>query len=90
MLPLATVGQAVVRGAGDWIGAEGAGEVRGLSHDTRLGIKFQLDLSLVAQLYTGGLSVGVAEAKQKRPRMMATLLFHECPLIVIVTRGRVP
>src|SRR5262249_13163458 len=27
---------------------------------------------------------------RKRPRMTATLLFHECPLIVIVTLGRLP
>jgi hypothetical protein len=39
VLPIATVGQAVIGGAGDRIGAEGAGEVRGLEHDTGLGIK---------------------------------------------------
>ena len=60
----ATVGQAIKRGAGDWIGAEGAGEVRGLGHDTRLGIKFQPDLNLVAGRHTGGLPVGDAQAKQ--------------------------
>src|SRR4030095_15861921 len=48
----------------DVIGAEGAGEVRGVGHDTGLGIEFQLDLNLVAGHHAGGLSVGVAEAKQ--------------------------
>ena len=62
--PFATVGQAVIGGAGDWIGAEGTGEVRGLDHDTGLGIKLELDLDVVAGHHTGGLSVGVAEAKQ--------------------------
>jgi hypothetical protein len=80
-LPLAPVGQAVIRGAS---------EVRGPNDDTRLGIEFQLDLNLVADLHTGGLSLGIAQAKRKRPRMIATLLLHECPLIVIVTRGRLP
>jgi hypothetical protein len=46
------------------IGAEGAGEVRGLGHDAGLGIKFQLDLDLVAGLHAGGLPVGAAQAKQ--------------------------
>jgi hypothetical protein len=32
-------GRALIGGAGDRIGAEGAGEVRGLEHDTGLGIK---------------------------------------------------
>jgi hypothetical protein len=38
VLPFATVGQALIGAAGDWIGAEGAGEVRGLGHDKGLGI----------------------------------------------------
>jgi hypothetical protein len=62
--PLAAVGQAVVGGAGDRIGVQGAGEVRGLGHNTGLGIDFHLDLDLVAGHDTGGLPVGVAEAEQ--------------------------
>jgi hypothetical protein len=65
VLPFATVGQAVIRGAGDWIDAEGAGEVRGLGHDTRFGIEFQLHLDLVADLHTCGSTVGVTEAKKE-------------------------
>ena len=40
-LTLAAVGQAVAGGAGDWICVQGAGEVRGLDHDTGLGIDLQ-------------------------------------------------
>jgi hypothetical protein len=65
VLPFATVGQAVIRGAGDWIGAEGAGEVRRLSHHTRLGIELQLDHDFVARLHTCCLSVGLAQAEQE-------------------------
>src|SRR5262245_50726137 len=64
MLPFATVGQAVVSGAGDRIGVEGAREVRGLDHDPGLAIEFDLDLDLGADLHTGGAPVGVAEAEQ--------------------------
>jgi hypothetical protein len=63
-------------------------EVRGLDHNTGLGIDFDLDFDLVAGHDTGGFSVGVAEAEQVAPRMMATLLFHECSLIVMLTAGR--
>jgi len=64
VLPLAAVGQAVVGGAGDRIGVQGAGEVRGLGHNTGLGSDFHFDLGLVAGRDTGGFSVGVAEAEQ--------------------------
>jgi hypothetical protein len=37
VLPFAAVGQAVVGGASDRIGVQGAGEVRGLNHNTGLG-----------------------------------------------------
>jgi hypothetical protein len=74
VLPFLTVGQAVIRAAGDWIGAQGASEVGGLGHDTGLGIKFQLGPNLVAGLHAGGVSVGGAEAKEEAARMMATLL----------------
>jgi hypothetical protein len=63
VLQLATVSQAVIDGAGDRIGVQGAGEVRGFDHDTGLGIKLHLDLDVVAAYYAGGLSVGVAEAE---------------------------
>jgi hypothetical protein len=46
VLPLAAVRQAVAGGAGDRIGVQGAGEARGLGHNTRLGIDFHLDLDL--------------------------------------------
>ena len=36
------------------IGVQGAGEVRGLDHDTGLGIEFHLDLDLVTGHDTGG------------------------------------
>jgi hypothetical protein len=64
VLPLAAAGQAVAGGEGGRIGVQGAGEVRGLGHNTRLGIEFHLDLDLVAGHDTGGFSVGVAEAEQ--------------------------
>jgi DNA-binding CsgD family transcriptional regulator len=66
--------------------ARARGEVRGLSHDTRLGIKFQLDLNLVADLHTGGLSVGVAETKQEA----ATHEGDPAPPRVPVDRDRHP
>jgi hypothetical protein len=90
VLTLPAVGQPVVGGAGDWIGVEGADEIRRLDHNPRLGIDFHLDLDLIAGHDTGGLSVGVAEAEQVTARMIATLLFQECPLIVMVTAGRLP
>ncbi len=65
VLSFATVGQALIRGARDWIDAEGVGEVRGLGHDTRFGIEFQLHLDLVADLHTCGSTIGVAEAKKQ-------------------------
>jgi hypothetical protein len=52
-------------GTGGWVGVEGAGEVRGLDHDSGLGINFHVDLDLVAGHDTGGLPVGVAEAEQE-------------------------
>jgi len=60
VLPLVTVGQAVIGGAGDRIGVQGAGEVCGLGHDRGLGVEFHIDLDLVAGQDTGGLPVGVA------------------------------
>ena len=68
MPPLAAVGQAVVGGAGDLIGVQGAGEVRGLDHSTGLCIDLHLDLDFVAGHDTGGFSVGVAEAEQVAAR----------------------
>jgi hypothetical protein len=62
--PLVAVGQAVVGGAGDRIGVQGAGEVPGLDHNTGLGIDFHLYFDRVAGHDAGGLSVGVAEAEQ--------------------------
>ena len=64
VLPLAAVGQAVVGGAGDRIGVQGAGEIRGLDHSTGRRIDFHLDVDAVAGYDTGGFSVGVAEAEQ--------------------------
>jgi hypothetical protein len=64
VLPFVTVGQAVIGGASDRIGVQGAGEVRGLDHHTRLGVEFHLDLDLVAGRDPGGLPVSVAEAEQ--------------------------
>src|SRR5215475_2742736 len=80
--------QAVVGGAGDRIGVQGAGEVRGLGHGTGLGIELHVGFDLVAGHDADGLPVGGAEAEQVAAPMMATRLFHECPLIVMVTAGR--
>jgi len=64
VLALVAVSETVVGGAGDQVGIQGTGEVRGLDHDTGLGIKFYLDLDLVAGRDTGGLPIGVAQAEQ--------------------------
>jgi hypothetical protein len=64
VLQLETVGQAIEGPAGDRIGAQSAGEVRGLDDDTGLGIELHIDLDLVAGHDTGGLPVGVAETEE--------------------------
>jgi hypothetical protein len=51
-----------VRGPGDRIGIQNAGEVRGLDHDPAR-YEFQIDLDLVAGRDSGGLLVGDAEAE---------------------------
>src|SRR4030095_1926734 len=67
VLPLLTIGQAMVSGAGGRIGVQGAGEVRGLDHNTWLGVDVHLDLDLVTDRDTGGLPVCVAQAEQIAP-----------------------
>jgi hypothetical protein len=60
VLALLAVGQAFIGGTGDRVRVEGAGEVRRLHDDSRLGIKLDVDLDLVAGRDAGGLSVCLA------------------------------
>jgi hypothetical protein len=66
VLPFAAVGQAVVGGAGDRIGVQGAGEIRGLDHDT--GLRIDFDFDLVAGHDTGGFRLALL-----RPRCLSGL-----------------
>jgi hypothetical protein len=88
VLPLAAGRQVVVGGTGGRIGVEGAREVCGLGHGTGLGIELHVDLDLVAT--SAACRLAVLRPSRQRPRMMATRLFQECPLIMMVTAGRLP
>jgi hypothetical protein len=64
MFPPVAVGQSVVRGASERIGAQGINEIRRFHHHTGFDIQGHLDLDIFAGRNTGSLSVGVAQADQ--------------------------
>jgi hypothetical protein len=64
VLSLAAVGQAVVGGAGDRIGVQRAGEVRGLDDNTGLGIDLHLGLDFVAGHDTGGFRLALLRPRR--------------------------
>jgi hypothetical protein len=80
----------VVGGAGRGIGIQGARELIGKIDDDGLCIERQLDLDLLASRDRAASRVALLRPSRQRPRMIATRLRQEWPLMVMITLGRLP
>jgi hypothetical protein len=90
MLTFAAVGKPIEGGARDRVGVERAEKVGRDNHHARLGIDLNVDLDLLAGLDPAACRFALLKPSRQRPRMIATRLRHVCPLMVILTGGRLP